>query len=132
MCLQIWPHYDTKHIEGMADLRHMFSDGKCNELNFVLFSTSGVHGTYTTIEEIEASLIKYGPTPDFMDDDSPENVPDDYRDSDLTTLIVHPRLCVLRYGNVKVTLEDIPYLKQLRQSGWEVVQKIGAPNEHSG
>lgn len=125
MSIHIWPHYDTKHLEGMDDLRGMFADGKCNELNFVLFSTSGVHGSYTTIEEIEASLLKYGENPAFLNDDNSYDVPEDYCGSELTALIVHPRLCVLRYGNVKVRLEDIPYLKRLRQSAWNVVQKIG-------
>ncbi len=127
--LIIWPHYEAKRLGGIADLRSMFPDGKCNELNFVLFSTSGVHGSYSTIEEIEDSLLKYGPDPEFMsDDNNVDAIPDDYCGPDLTTLIIHPRLCVMRYGNVKVTLEDIPYLKQLRKSAWEVVQQIGASN----
>lgn len=114
-------------------LRGMFPNGNANDLNFVLFSTSGVHGMYTTIEEIEHSLTKYGPAPEFMEDpeindDPPHDVPDDYSGGDLTVLIVHPRLASVRYGNIKVSLEDIPYLKKLRQSSWDVVQKIGQGN----
>lgn len=133
--IKVGGHYNSSPMRYKDDLnlehdsweclRNMFPKGEANDLNFVLFSTSGVHGSYTTIEEIEQSLIKYGAEPGFMDDASDADVPDDYCISDLTVLIVHPRLASMRYGNVNVTLEDVPYLKQLRKSSWEVVQRIG-------
>jgi hypothetical protein len=121
-------HYTVTHIEPrtIESLRGYFPTGECNDLNFVLFSTSGVHGMYTTIEEIEESLTKYGSDPEFLEEDLEDEVPDDWHGTNLTVLIVQPRLCGLRYGTIDITLEDIPYLKQLRQSGWDVVQKIGA------
>ena len=91
-------------------------------MNFVLFSTSGVHGMYTTIEEIEASILKY---PDGPDPDGPDPDADDYHFPEVTVLIVQPRLVCLRYGCIPVTLADIPYLKRLRESSWCTVQKIG-------
>lgn len=42
--------------EYSAALRGMFPDAKADDMNFVLFSTSGVHGTYNTIEEAEKHL----------------------------------------------------------------------------
>ena len=115
-------HYNLFHITGgILSLRCFFESGEANEMNFVLFSTSGVHGSYTTIEEIEASLEKYG------DKEPPEGEePDDWTGNELTVLIVQPRICCLRYGNIKVILEDIPYLKKLRSSSWNAAQKIGA------
>ena len=109
---------------GMQGLRAMFPEGEANDLNFVLFSTSGVHGMYTTIEDIEAGLRKYGDEPDFGDD-----APDDWPGDDVTFLIVHPRLVCLRYGNAKVTLEDIPYLKKLRATSHAAAAKIGLPGD---
>ncbi len=50
-------HYNTYSFDSMAALREFFPNG-ADPMNFVLFSTSGVHGTYATIEEIEASLTK--------------------------------------------------------------------------
>lgn len=114
-------HYNLFHIRGgIAALKDLFPEGRADELNFCLFSTSGVHGSYTTIEDIEESLRLYpnGP-PDA------EDWPDDYCGTKLTVLIVQPRICCLRYGNIDVRPEDIPYLKQLRQSSWEVAGKIG-------
>lgn len=103
------------------DLREIFPGGEANEMNFVLFSTSGVHGTYVTIEEIEASLEKYG----ALTDDEMEAAPDDYCGNHLTFLIVHPRIVCLKYGRVKVELSDIPFLKQLRESSKKAISKIG-------
>lgn len=114
-------HYNQYHITGgMESLKCIFPDGEADEMNFVLFSTSGVHGTYVTIEAIELSLQKY---PDGIEGD---DYPDDYVGSDLTVLIVQPRICCLRYGNVEVTLDDISYLKKLRQSSYDAVCAIGA------
>ncbi len=96
---------------GMAGLRQMFPTGQGNELNFVLFSTSGVHGLYTTIEEVESAV---------SDEDG-------YKPEKVTFLIVHPRICCLRHGNcIPKTPEDFEFLKRLRETSWAAVAKIGA------
>jgi hypothetical protein len=104
----------------------MFGDPPAaDEMNFALFSTSGVHGTYTTIEEIELSLSKYGPAPEFLKDESEQTMPDDWYGNSLTVTVYHPRIIGVGYGNVRVELSDIPFLKALRRSSWRAVQKIG-------
>lgn len=103
-------HYSIHPIaEGNADnarawLKARFPDGKADELNFVMFSTSGVHGSYLTIEDIEAAPNEC-----------------EY----LTVLVVQPRTVTLYYGEIRVRSEDIPWLKKLRQSSWEAVSNIG-------
>lgn len=98
-------------VEGMDALREMFPDAKADELNFVLFSTSGVHGTYNTIEEAET----------FLKGKSVDGY------SEVTFIIVHPRLVAMRYGVCEPTnQDDIDYLKQLRSSSQEAVALIGA------
>ncbi len=90
---------------GMVALRAMFPDAKANEMNFVLFSTSGVHGSYQTIEEEKQDPV-HG----------------------VTFLVVHPRLVSLRYGNcMPKTEDDFDFLRRLRASSHEVVKNIGAP-----
>jgi hypothetical protein len=106
-------HYSVIKIrgeDGMGDLRLMFPDAEADEMNFCLFSTSGVHGSYQTIEEAER-LLAAGET---------EN-------AHVTFLIVHPRLVCLRYGNCEPqTPEDFAYLKKLRASSLAAVAGIGA------
>ena len=120
-------HYNIWGISerGVDGLRLIFPDGEANEMNFVLFSTSGVHGSYTAIEEIEEGLKKYGDSPDFLQDEDAE-IPDDWHGTSLTVTVYHPRIIGIGYGNVEVKLEDIPYLKKLRESSWKAVQQIGA------
>lgn len=99
--------------DGMDVLRSHFPDAKADDMNFVIFSTSGVHGSYTTLKEIEESIEKYG------DDGAYEQ--DDDAGRTLTVLIVHPRIVCLKYGNVTVTADDLPYLKDLARSSREIM-----------
>lgn len=103
-------HYSVIRVEsseGMDRLRSVFPDGEANGMNFVLFSTSGVHGTYTTIEETEQE-VKNG------------------EQGGLTFLIVHPRLVTMQYGECYPSTEDdFAFLKRLRQSSSIVASKIG-------
>lgn len=114
-------HYSVmakeKGVTGMDALRAIFPEAAANSLNFVLFSTSGVHGTSNTIEEAERALAGE------RDEDGEELC------SEVTFLIVHPRLVSLRYGVCDpYNSGDIEYLKKLRQSSFEVMNKIGVPD----
>lgn len=96
---------------GMEALREMFPDGKANEMNFVLFSTSGVHGSYQTIEDIETRI------------DTGEELG---ASDSVTFLVVHPRMVWMRYGNAHPkTIADTEYLKSLRESSRDAVSEIG-------
>lgn len=98
-------HYSIYQAkDGMGLLKAVFPNAAAKETDFCLFSTSGVHGTYQTIEGEESDP-----------------------GSSITFLIVQPRLVTLHYGVVyPATADDFEYLKRLRQSSWEVVQTIGA------
>lgn len=105
-----------RDLVEMEALKEVFSDGKADEMNFCLFSTSGVHGMYTTIEEVESSL-QVAPCNRKRDEYYPEEV---------TFVIIHPRVVCIRYANVKVrSMEDVDFLKALRQSSWDAVLNIG-------
>lgn len=106
---------------GMAALHRMFPKGEADDMNFCLFSTSGVHGTYTTIEEAEREFTA---NQDINLDEEDKTEPH------VTFLIVHPRICCLRHGNCYPrTVDDFAFLKKLRGSSWEAVQTIGAHEE---
>lgn len=123
---EIGGHYNIWAVnkgKEMETLKLYFPDGVANEMNFILFSTSGVHGSYTMIEDIEISLDKYK---DLKLNEDCEKLPEDYVAPYLTGLIIQPRLVCMRYfGEMKVKLEDIPYLKKLRQSSFDAILKIG-------
>jgi hypothetical protein len=97
-------------VEGMNVLREMFPDASANDLNFVLFSTSGVHGTYNTIEEAER----------YLKGEEEEGA------AEVTFVIVHPRLVAMRYGVCNpANQDDIDYLKSLRASSHKAASCIG-------
>lgn len=97
-------------VDGMGALREMFPDAKADELNFALFSTSGVHGTYNTIEAAERHL-KSEDSEGF---------------AEVTFVIVHPRIVAMRYGTCDPkNQDDIDYLKRLRESSHKAAAGIG-------
>ena len=98
---------------GMEALRTMFPKGEADQMNFVLFSTSGVHGSYTTIEEHESEPV-------YIEEG------EIYQENTVTFVIVQPRIVAMRYGVAcPKSPEDYAFLKKLRQSSWEAVAKIG-------
>lgn len=107
-------HYSVMKVmhghNPMDSLRAMFPDARADEMNFVLFSTSGVHGLYTTIEEAETN-----------------------RALGVTFLVVHPRLVALRYGHCDpANDDDFAFLKALRKSSLEAMVQIGWPSTPAG
>lgn len=110
-------HYNTygcKTDDGMAALREFLPNG-ADAMNFVLFSTSGVHGHYGTIEEAERILST-----------GLDECGDEASSPTVTFLIVQPRIVCLRYGNCEPkTPDDIAFLKALRASSMAAVQTIG-------
>jgi hypothetical protein len=91
--------------DGMEALRQMFPTATADYMNFVIFSTSGIHGHCGTIEEAEAELNS-----DIRDDD--EEI-----EPSVTFLIVKPRIVTLQYGNCRPQdQDDIDFLKELRKT----------------
>jgi hypothetical protein len=126
-------HYNTFSAideNAMDFLYEIFPKGEANDMNFVLFSTSGVHGTYCTIEDAEAELKRIAeglPPNDDWTEEEWEAEKDTWY-ADVTFLLVQPRLVSMTCGNCRPTdLDDIEFLKTLRQSSWDVVPEIGAP-----
>lgn len=113
-------HYNiySKRGNGMAALRDFFAQpGSVNELNLILFSTSGVHGTYSTIEDAEQELQSPA-----EGDEGSEFHPE------VTFLILQPRTVTLRYGNCHPkTQDDIDFLKRIRAESLEAMKRIGWP-----
>jgi len=98
-------HYSIYRAqESMELLKSVFPDATANEMNLCLFSTSGVHGTYQTIEDAEN---EHG--------------------SGITFLIIHPRLVSMQYGVVyPKNNDDFEFLKKLRKSSKNIVERIGS------
>jgi hypothetical protein len=105
--IKFWPHYEIQNtIKSMADIRKMFPDGQADELNWCFLSTSGVHGSYATLDGMHEQDISEEP----------------FRH--ITVLIVCPRLVVMKYGNIDVeTGEDEAFLRKLVTSSVEAVRK---------
>lgn len=103
--ITVTPAYEVvklKPEDGMSDLRSIFPKGEADHMNLCLFSTSGTHGSYLTIEDVAASL----------DADEPAR---------LTVLVVQPRTVRMLYGEIDIAREDVDFLIRLRESTKAVV-----------
>lgn len=95
--------FDSKDsVSAIVTLRDWFKDDdSVNEMNFILFSTSGIHGSYRTLEDIAESTAKYG-----FDIDGHDEWPDDRVWPEATFLLVQPRLVSMTFGNARIRDED--------------------------
>lgn len=94
-------HYSVGALKSLDDLRRLLPDGTDYTLNWLVLSTSGVHGTYGTLDGWEP------PNSGDIDDTGDH----------ITVLLIQPRMVRVWYGYISVSSEDIPWLRdQVRKS----------------
>jgi hypothetical protein len=95
--------------EQMEWLKWFFRDGP-DRLNFCLFSTSGVHGSYATL------------------DSNAQEEPDKDGCRSITFLVCSPRLVRFQYGNARYTKEEEPWLRWLATESLRYIRESQAGN----
>lgn len=120
-------HYNTYALTdpelGIPALKELFGKDECDDLNFLLLGTSGVHGSYTKLNELEESTKKYG----FGRWTDEENDPPDDRhySPEITFVVVQPRLVCIRFGNALLrSQEDIDWLRKVARTVTPAVESI--------
>lgn len=98
-------YYQNQQLEGIEQLKSIFPDGEADERNWCVLSTSGVHGFYTTLDDLEQEY-KNG-----------------NEDLSVTVLVIMPRLVSMLYGHINITLDDVPYLRKLVSSSLKYMCK---------
>lgn len=120
--LTIWPHYKVEEIKGTNDevwqqIKEIFPDNKADNLNWIFGSTSGVHGSYITLDKLA--------DPEYWKEFNEDKDPEDHIDRtelDFTFLIIQPRLCVMYYGTLYIRNdEDSEWLKTVITSSVKAV-----------
>jgi hypothetical protein len=100
---------------GLQFLRDTF-DTPPDEMNFALFSVSGVIGSYATIEDVEDRNA------------NPPADPDEDIGASVTFVLIRPRVRAMLYGLAEPrTPDDFAFLRKLRADSWAAVAGIGAP-----
>jgi len=96
-------YYKNRRLEGIEHLKRIFPDGEANDLNWCLLSTSGVHGLYRTLDDLEYS---------FEEDEV----------YSITALVVMPRIVSMLWGHIEITKDDVPYLRKLVSSSLKFIE----------
>jgi len=105
-------HYTTQRLESFQDIEEFFPEAEADDLNWFFTGTSGVHGTYTTLEEIEKAW-------DITDGEQ-----EGYEGRNVTVLIVKPRMVTCVYGDVTIeTKEQLSFLKKLAESTKKIISE---------
>lgn len=114
-------HTEDGNHETEQYLREQFPNGEIarESLTVCIFSTSGVHGCYTTIEAAERQLNH--PRNDLYYSQYEDSVPT------VTYMIIHLRSIKIIYGNIEVTAENLDFLKKVRASSQLFLAKMGGP-----
>lgn len=118
-------HLPQDKVENLATLRAIFDSTTDYSCHWLFLSTSGVHGSYTNLDEIsrDAQRLDNGNCwdPDHevdCDCGAPwdeENHPLVYPDGSfrITALMLKPRIVQAAYGTVWATIQDIPWLRDV-------------------
>lgn len=104
-------HYAIREWTTMDEVRRFWGDDpQPNEDNWMLGSMSGVHGSYTTLDDIVAC---FSGTCDCDPEELKEDPEHSHYRPTFTVLTCQPRLVKVIYGDVPVTPDDIPYLRTI-------------------
>ena len=98
--------YEVVEVRSMQEIREFFPNGIADERNWLFLSTDGIHGSKNSIEDCEYILRG--------EDKNQHPLPNGK--TLITVLIVQPKFCILRWGEVQVNMEDLNYLRKLVRS----------------
>ena len=103
--------------EMWNDLKSIFPNDRADRFNWLLCSTSGIHGDYTNLNEIEDPNIGYEEDKDYFDGTLEEWIEEEHS-KHITILVIQPRRCHLFYaGELEIRgPEDITWLRNMVDS----------------
>lgn len=111
--------YEFIELRSMREVKTIFPTGEADERNWLFVATGGYHGTERGLNEAEKVLRG-------AEDSYSETM--ENGKTFVTVLVVHPRLCVLKYGEIQVNLEELKLLRQLVKSSLEAIQRSQEDN----
>jgi hypothetical protein len=95
------------NISNMDELKELFPDYVDYTFNWLFLSTSGVHGSYLTIDDLEKCIKS-----------DPEFVPS------ITVLVVQPRTVKIFYGDLEeISVDDFKWLRQAVEKTIDAIKR---------
>lgn len=100
-------YYDMEEarwtFEELAAFFEAGSSGKPDQLNWLFLSTSGVHGSYVTLDDLEKEWGKA-------------------EHQEITMILVCPRIVHMKWGTLSIKREHIPLLREWVAASLEAVR----------
>lgn len=112
---RFWPNYEVIELRTIQEVKHIFGPDGANvdKFNWCLVGLAGLHGTYMTLNDIEA----------VFEGTHPKVKPTADGKAYVSILVMHPRLTTFKYGEIPITAQDIPYLRTLVSKTLAEIQK---------
>jgi len=105
--------YETVEIRSMQEIRELFPNGVADRNNWLMCSTGGVHGSSDTLDECE--YILRGEVRNTAPLSNGKTI--------VTVLVIQPKDCVLRWGEIQINMEDLNYLRKLIRNSLQWINK---------
>ncbi len=108
----VWPHVYPQVIEisTIREVRKIFEGDYDPNLNWLFVGTSNLYGSKLNLDQIEEILA----------DESDYSDPINGRYM-VTVMVIHPRLPVLKYGEVMVSDEDVEWMRVIVKKTLEAI-----------
>lgn len=112
---RFWPNYEVIELRTIQEVKHIFGPDGANvdKFNWCLVGLAGLHGTYMTLDDLEA----------VFEGEHPKVNPTADGKAYVSILVIHPRLTTFKYGEIPITAQDIPYLRTLVSKTLAEIQK---------
>lgn len=109
--------YDGKYVtrplpgdtldEKWMCLKAFFENDKADHMNMLMGSTSGIHGSYTTLDDLEM------PDPETAADNAESGFDMSHPEA-FTFVVIQPRVCRLTYGTIGIrSIDDMNWLRNI-------------------
>lgn len=110
--------YEVIEIRTIQEVKELFPNGIANAGNWLLLSTGGIHGSFSTIEDAEYILRG----------EDPRKQPLPNGRTLITVLVLQPGQCVMRWGEIQVNMDDLDYLRKLVRSSLKFIDMSQSGN----
>lgn len=108
-------HYSIMALgdeDGMAKLREIFDGDVDYTMNWLVCSTSGIHGSYETLDQMFSKDREMH----LREEDCADGCFDargNYVRDVITVLVVQPRIVRTWYGSIWITRDDVAWLRDV-------------------
>jgi len=101
----LFPNYEFQELRSIREVKEIFGPNgeNADHLNWLFCGIATPHSLDTSLNEAEK----------ILDDEHEDWKPSKSGRVSVPVMVLHPRLCVIKYGDIQVNRSDIEYLRMI-------------------